>query len=186
MLLCDKSIKKLIDMGVIVNAVHGQVKELDGRKIVSYGLSSAGYDVRLAPTFKVFNNLKPTIIDPLNFDGDSLIETEGEYCIIPPNSYMLGHTIEIFDVPRDILIECVGKSTYARCGLLVGITPIEPGFKGQVVIEVANTTPLPVKVYANMGIAQFLFHRLDEPCETSYDDRGGKYQNQSGITLARV
>lgn len=155
-------------------------------KIVSYGLSSAGYDVRLARKFKIFTNIRSVMIDPLNMSDECYVNHEGDYVIIPPHSYILGHTPEVFDVPRDVMVVCVGKSTYARAGCAVNVTPIEPGFKGQVVIEIANQTPLPMKVYADMGIAQFLFFKMSEPCETSYGDRGGKYQNQTGITTARV
>jgi dCTP deaminase len=155
-------------------------------KIVSYGLSSAGYDVRLGRKFKIFTNIRSALIDPLNMSDDCYVDHEGDDVIIPPHSYILGHTPEVFDIPRDVMVVCVGKSTYARAGCAVNVTPIEPGFKGQVVIEIANQTPLPMKVYADMGIAQFLFYRMSEPCETSYGDRKGKYQGQAGITTARV
>lgn len=155
-------------------------------KILSFGTSSFGYDVRLADDFKIFTNVNSAIIDPLNMSDGCYVDHKGPFCIIPPNSYILGHTIEVFDLPRDVVALCVGKSTYARAGAIVNVTPIEPGFSGQVVIEISNSTPLPLKVYANQGIAQFLFFESDEECEVSYGDRGGKYQNQRGITTAIV
>lgn len=164
-----------------------QVKtSLEGQRIVSWGTSSFGYDVRLADTFKIFTNVRNGTIDPLNPDPSCFVDHQGEYCIIPPNSYILGHTVESFHIPNDIMVICVGKSTYARLAAVVNVTPIEPGFSGQVVIEIANCSTLPLKVYANQGIAQFLFFKGDQPCRTSYADRGGKYQNQQGVTLARL
>lgn len=156
------------------------------RKIISFGLSSFGYDVRLDRKFKIFTNINSALIDPLNFDEKCLVDFEGDYVIVPPNSYVLGNTVESFNIPNDIQVICVGKSTYARAGVIINVTPIEAGFSGQVVIEISNSTPLPVKVYANMGIAQFLFLQGDSPCEVSYADRNGKYQNQTGITLPKV
>ncbi len=163
-----------------------QVREVDGERIVSYGLSSYGYDVRLGREFKIFTNARNAMIDPLNPDPDCFIEHVGDYCIIPPNSYILGTTMEWFDIPRDVMVVCVGKSTYARLASIVNVTPIEPEFKGNVVIEIANCSPLPMKVYAGMGIAQFMFFEGDRPCDVSYADKGGKYQNQKGLTLARL
>jgi dCTP deaminase len=154
-------------------------------KIISYGTSSMGYDVRLSREFKIFTNVYGAVIDPLNMPDNAYVDHVGDYVVIPPNSYILGSTIETFDVPRDILGVCLGKSTYARCAAIVNVTPIEPGFCGQVVIEVANLSTLPLKIYAGMGIAQFLFLK-GNPCETSYADRGGKYQNQTGIQTALV
>lgn len=156
------------------------------RKIISYGLSSYGYDVRLADTYKIFTNVQSGIIDPLDTNSDYFVDHQGEFCIIPPNSYILGHTVETFHIPQDIMVVAVGKSTLARLGLIINVTPIEAGFTGHVVIEIANATPLPVKVYANMGIAQFMFFKGDKPCVVSYADRGGKYNGQKGITLARL
>lgn len=153
----------------------------NGNKIISWGQSSFGYDVRLAGEFKIFSNLNSIAIDPLNFDDKCLHDHKGPFCIIPPNSYILGKTIEYFNIPRDVQVVCVGKSTYARAGAIVNVTPIEPGFKGNVVIEVSNSTPLPLKVYANMGISQFLFFKGSEPCKVSYADRDGKYQGQTSI-----
>lgn len=155
-------------------------------KIISYGLSSFGYDVRLADEFKVFTNINSSIIDPLSFDSKCLVDLKGSYCIIPPNSYVLGRTIEEFNIPRDVQVICLGKSTYARCGAIVNVTPIEAGFSGPIVIEISNSTSLPLKIYANMGISQFVFFQGNEPCEVSYADRDGKYQNQSGIQTALV
>lgn len=157
-----------------------------GKKIVSYGTSSFGYDVRLADEFKIFTNINSTVIDPLNFDQRNCVDFKGDVCIIPPYSYVLGRTIERVKIPRDVMVVCLGKSTYARCGAIVNTTPIEAGFEGTVVIEISNATSLPMKVYANMGIAQFLFFQSDEECETSYADRGGKYQGQSGLQTALV
>ena len=155
-------------------------------RILSFGLSSAGYDVCLKEDFRIFTNINTTVIDPLAFDDRCLHVHKGPYAIIPPNSYMLGTTVEWFNIPADVLVVVVGKSSLARCGLAITATPIEPGFSGNVVIEVANLSPSPVKVYANMGIAQFLFFRSNEPCGVSYADMGGKYQNQTGVQLAIV
>lgn len=162
-----------------------RVDENDNR-IVSWGTSSYGYDVRLGREFKIFTNVRNGLIDPLNPDPNCFVEHVGDYCIIPPNSYILGHTVESFDIPRDIMVICLGKSTYARLAAAVNVTPIEPGFKGQVVIEIANCSTLPLKVYANQGIAQFVFLKGDVPCKISYADRGGKYQNQTGVVTARL
>lgn len=159
--------------------------DTEEQKIISYGTSSMGYDVRLGRKFKVFTNVYGAVIDPLNMPEESYVDMEGDYVIIPPNSYVLGHTIEYFNMPNDVVAICVGKSTYARAGCGINVTPIEPGFKGQVVIEISNLTPLPLKVYADMGIAQFMFFR-GEPCEISYAKRAGKYQGQMGLVTARV
>lgn len=168
--------------------VCGQVRKDNGQKVISYGVSSFGYDARLAPKVKLFTNVNSSIIDPKAISDDCFVDVDGSadgYVIIPPNSYALGHTVEYFDMPRDLQLICLGKSTYARAGLIVNVTPIEPEFKGQVVIEISNSTPLPAKVYVNEGIAQFMFFH-GEGCEVSYNDRDGKYQNQTGITLPRV
>lgn len=162
------------------------VREVDGKRIISYGSSGFGYDVRLSNKFKIFSNINSSIIDPLNHTDDLYVDFEGDYCILPPNSYLLGHTIEYFRIPKDVLVLCVGKSTYARLGAIVNCTPIEPEFEGQIVIEISNSTNLPLKIYANQGIAQFLFFQSDENCEKSYKDKGGKYQGQTGITSARL
>jgi dCTP deaminase len=157
-----------------------------GKKLISYGLSSFGYDVRLAEDFKIFTNTFSNLIDPLNVSNKCYVDHHGDYCIIPPNSYILGHTIETFHIPKDVMVICLGKSTYARCGGIVNVTPIEAGFFGTVVIEISNATNIPLKVYANQGIAQFLFFQGNEACEVSYADGNRKYQGQQGIVTARV
>lgn len=164
----------------------GQQVHADKMKVISYGLSSFGYDVRLANIFKIFTNVSNALIDPKNLDNRAHVDHEGDDCIIPPNSYVLGHTVETFNIPENVTAICVGKSTYARAGVIINVTPIEAGFRGQVVIEIANATTLPVKVYANEGIAQLLFFESQDRCETSYADRCGKYQDQKGITLPKV
>lgn len=165
----------------------GNIRELENQRVVSYGTSSYGYDVRLDTKFKIFTNINSGIIDPLKFDEKKcLVDHEGDYVIIPPNSYVLGNTVEVFNIPRNVMIIALGKSTYARAGAIVNVTPIEPGFKGQVVIEISNSTPLPMKIHANQGIAQFVFFESDEECETSYADKNGKYQNQRGVVTPRM
>ena len=156
------------------------------RPVVSYGLSSYGYDIRCAREFKVFTNINSTIVDPKNFDPRNFVEIEADECIIPPNSFALARTVEYFRIPRDVLTVCLGKSTYARCGIIVNVTPFEPEWEGYVTLEFSNTTPLPAKIYAGEGCAQVLFFQSDEQCETSYRDRGGKYQGQVGVTLPKV
>ena len=160
-----------------------QVRERNGQRIVSYGTSSYGYDVRCAPEFKVFTNINSAIVDPKNFDANSFFDVEADVCIIPPNSFCLARTIEYFKIPRNVLTICLGKSTYARCGIIVNVTPLEPEWEGHVTLEFSNTTNLPAKIYANEGVAQMLFLESDEVCQTSYADRGGKYQGQTGVTL---
>jgi dCTP deaminase len=154
--------------------------------VVSYGVSSYGYDVRIADEFKIFTNINSTIVDPKHFDERSFVDFKGEVCIIPPNSFALARTVEYFRIPRNVIVACLGKSTYARCGIIVNVTPLEPEWEGIVTLEVSNTTPLPAKIYANEGIAQMLFFESDEVCETSYADKKGKYQAQSGLTLPRL
>ncbi len=154
--------------------------------LISYGLSSYGYDIRIADEFKIFTNIHSATVDPKNFDTRSFIDVKADVCIIPPNSFALARTIEYFRIPRDVITVCVGKSTYARCGIIVNVTPFEPEWEGIVTLEVSNTTPLPAKIYAGEGIAQVLFFEGDEPCETSYKDRKGKYQSQAGLTLPRM
>ena len=154
--------------------------------VVSYGVSSYGYDIRVADDFKVFTNIYNTVVDPKCFDPRSFVDIKAEVCIIPPNSFALARTIEYFRIPRDVLTICLGKSTYARCGIIVNVTPFEPEWEGHVTIEISNTTPLPAKIYANEGIAQVLFFQSDEPCETSYRDKKGKYQAQTGVTLPKI
>jgi dCTP deaminase len=162
------------------------VERTEGRGIVSYGLSSYGYDVRIADDFKVFTNVYSSIVDPKAFRGDAFVDVKSDVCVVPPNSFALGRTVEYFRIPDDVLVLCVGKSTYARCGIIVNVTPFEPGWEGTVTLEISNTTPLPARVYAGEGIAQVIFLRAAERCETSYADRAGKYQSQAGITLPRV
>jgi dCTP deaminase len=154
--------------------------------VVSYGVSSYGYDIRVADDFKVFTNIYNTVVDPKCFDPRSFVDIKADVCIIPPNSFALARTIEYFRIPRDVLTVCLGKSTYARCGIIVNVTPFEPEWEGHVTIEISNTTPLPAKIYANEGIAQVLFFQSDEPCETSYRDKKGKYQAQTGVTLPKI
>ena len=164
----------------------GQVRVENGNKIVSYGTSSYGYDIRCANEFKIFTNINSTIVDPKNFDEKSFVDFQGDVCIIPPNSFALARTVEYFRIPRDVLTICVGKSTYARCGIIVNVTPFEPEWEGFVTLEISNTTPLPARVYANEGLCQILFFQSDEVCEVSYADRKGKYQNQQGIVLPKL
>lgn len=154
--------------------------------VISYGLSSYGYDARVAPEFKVFTNVDNALVDPKNFVETSFVERRTDVCIIPPNSFVLARTVEYFRIPRDILVVCLGKSTYARCGIIVNVTPLEPEWEGHVTLEFSNTTPLPAKVYANEGACQFLFLKGEGPCEVSYADRAGKYMKQQGITLPRM
>lgn len=153
---------------------------------VSFGVSSYGYDVRVGRHFKIFTNVNSAVIDPKNFLPTSFVDIEADECIIPPNSFALAETVEVFDMPRDVLGICVGKSTYARCGIIVNVTPIEPEWRGKITIEISNTTPLPAKIYANEGIAQIIFLRADQICEISYADKAGKYQDQIGLTLPSV
>ena len=163
-----------------------QVRNSDGHKIVSYGTSSYGYDVRCSREFKIFTNINSTIVDPKAFDEKSFVDIHSDVCIIPPNSFALARTLEYFRIPRNVLTICLGKSTYARCGIIVNVTPFEPEWEGTVTLEISNTTPLPAKIYANEGIAQVLFFQSDEPCEMSYADKKGKYQAQRGVTLPRI
>jgi dCTP deaminase len=173
--------------GMIEPFEPGQVKHTaDGHRIVSYGTSSYGYDVRCSREFKVFTNINSTIVDPKAFDPGSFVDVHADVCIIPPNSFALARTVEFFRIPRDTLVICLGKSTYARCGIIVNVTPLEPEWEGHVTLEFSNTTPLPARIYANEGVAQMLFFQSDEVCETSYKDRGGKYQGQTGVTLPRT
>lgn len=163
-----------------------QVRHVDNQKIVSYGLSSYGYDVRCANEFKIFTNINSAIVDPKNFSNESFVDVVSDICIIPPNSFALARTVEYFRIPRDTLVICLGKSTYARCGIIVNVTPLEPEWEGHVTLEFSNTTNLPAKIYANEGVAQMLFLQSDEICEVSYKDRGGKYQGQTGVTLPKT
>jgi dCTP deaminase len=172
--------------GMIEPFAAQQVRENAGHKIVSYGTSSYGYDVRCAQEFKIFTNINSTIVDPKAFDEKSFVSFSGNVCIIPPNSFALARTVEYFRIPRSVLVVCLGKSTYARCGIIVNVTPLEPEWEGHVTLEFSNTTTLPAKIYANEGVAQMLFFESDEICATSYKDRGGKYQGQTGVTLPRA
>jgi dCTP deaminase len=157
-----------------------------GSNVVSYGVSSYGYDIRVGREFKIFTNVNSTVVDPKNFEDKNIIDYEGDICIVPPNSFALARTIEYFRIPKNVLAVCLGKSTYARCGIIVNVTPFEPEFEGHITIEISNTTPLPAKIYANEGIAQVLFFEGDTPCEVTYKDKAGKYQGQKGITLPRI
>jgi len=183
----DRWIRRMAaEQGMIEPFEPGQVREVGGAKIVSYGTSSYGYDVRCAGEFKVFTNIESAIVDPKRFDDTSFVDKTGDVCIIPPNSFALARTVEYFRIPRDVLTICLGKSTYARCGIIVNVTPLEPEWEGHVTLEFSNTTPLPAKIYANEGVAQMLFLQSDEECETSYRDRGGKYMGQRGVTLPKA
>lgn len=173
--------------GMIEPFEPGQVRANEnGDKIISYGVSSYGYDVRCSQDFKVFTNIYSATVDPKHFDEDSFVDIRGDHCIIPPNSFALATTVEYFRIPRNVLTICLGKSTYARCGIIVNVTPLEPEWEGHVTLEFSNTTNLPAKIYANEGVAQMLFLESDESCEISYKDRGGKYQGQRGVTLPRA
>ena len=163
-----------------------QIREVEGEKIVSYGVSSYGYDVRCSNEFKIFTNTHSSIVDPKKFDPKSFVDVTAEQCIIPPNSFALARTVEYFKIPRSVLTLCLGKSTYARCGIIVNVTPLEPEWEGHVTLEFSNTTNLPAKIYANEGVAQMIFFESDQVCETSYKDRGGKYQGQTGVTLPKT
>ena len=169
---------------------HGMIEPFEDRQVrdgvISYGLSSYGYDIRVADEFKIFTNINSTVVDPKSFDARSFVDLKADVCIIPPNSFALARTVEYFRIPRDVLTVCVGKSTYARCGLIVNVTPFEPEWEGFVTLEISNTTPLPARVYANEGMAQVLFFQSDEVCEVSYADKKGKYQKQQGLTLPRL
>lgn len=172
--------------GMIEPFAEKQNREADGQKIISYGLSSYGYDARCSNEFMIFTNVDNAIVDPKNFSPQSFVERETDVCVIPPNSFVLTRTVEYFRIPKDVLVVCLGKSTYARCGLIVNVTPLEPGWEGHVTLELSNTTPLPAKVYANEGIAQFLFFKGSSACDVSYADRSGKYMSQRGVTLPRI
>lgn len=172
--------------GLIEPFEPAQVREVDGKRVISYGTSSYGYDIRCAREFKIFTNINSAMVDPKEFDDSSFVTFESDLCIIPPNSFALARTVEYFRIPRNILTICLGKSTYARCGIIVNVTPFEPEWEGYVTLEFSNTTPLPARIYANEGVAQVVFFEGDEECETSYRDRGGKYQGQEGVTLPKA
>jgi dCTP deaminase len=183
----DKWIRRMAaEHGMIEPFAAEQVRHVGEHKIVSYGTSSYGYDVRCASEFKIFTNINSTIVDPKKFDEKSFVDFGGEVCIIPPNSFALARTVEYFRIPRNVLTVCLGKSTYARCGIICNVTPLEPEWEGHVTLEFSNTTPLPAKIYANEGVAQMLFFESDEVCATSYKDRGGKYMKQRGVTLPKT
>ena len=181
-ILPDHKIRDFANQGMIEPFVEAQKRE----GMISYGLSSYGYDARVAEDFRIFTNIDSAVVDPKEFSNDSFVERQTDVCIIPPNSFALARTVEYFRIPRDVLVVCVGKSTYARCGIIVNVTPLEPEWEGHVTLEFSNTTPLPAKIYANEGACQFLFFQGDEPCEVSYADRSGKYMGQTGVTLPRL
>ncbi len=182
-ILADHQIRDLAkNEGMIEPFIESQKR--DG--MISYGLSSYGYDARCSEDFKIFTNVDNALVDPKNFSDQSFVDRKSDICVIPPNSFVLTHTVEYFRIPKDVLVVCLGKSTYARCGLIVNVTPLEPGWEGHVTLEISNTTPLPARVYANEGVAQFLFFKGSDTCETSYADRSGKYMGQRGVTLPRL
>jgi len=182
-ILSDRWIRRMAqEKGMIEPFVDAQKRE----GIISYGLSSYGYDARVGTEFKIFTNVNSAVVDPKNFDQSSFVDRTTDVCIIPPNSFALARTVEYFRIPRDVLVVCVGKSTYARCGIIVNVTPLEPEWEGHVTLEFSNTTPLPAKIYANEGACQFLFLQGNEPCEVSYRDKAGKYQGQRGVTLPKI
>lgn len=183
----DRWIEKMaMNHGMIAPFHRAQVRHEETGRIVSYGVSSYGYDVRCANEFKIFTNINSAIVDPKAFDANSFVDVQADVCIIPPNSFALARTVEYFRIPRNVLTICLGKSTYARCGIIVNVTPLEPEWEGHVTLEFSNTTPLPAKIYANEGVAQMIFLEADEVCEVSYRDRAGKYQGQTGVTLPRT
>lgn len=173
-----KMIEPFLETQIKVNA--------NNEKVISYGVSSYGYDIRCANEFKIFTNINTSIVDPKNFNSKNFVEIQADYCIIPPNSFALARTVEYFRIPKNVLTICLGKSTYARCGIIVNVTPFEPEWEGYVTLEFSNTTPLPAKIYAHEGVAQVIFFEADENCAVTYKDRAGKYMNQIGVTLPRV
>ena len=185
----DRWIRRMAEQHAMIAPFEpNQIKEVNGRQVVSYGTSSYGYDIRCSDEFKLFTDINTTIVDPKNFDPKSFVDVKGSSCIIPPNSFALARTVEHFRIPRNVLTICLGKSTYARCGIIVNVTPLEPEWEGFVTLEFSNTTPLPARIYANEGVAQVIFLEADtnDVCETSYRDRGGKYQGQRGVTLPKM
>ena len=183
----DRWIRRMAQTrGMIEPFEPAQVRHGDAGKVISWGTSSYGYDIRCSDEFKIFTNINSAVVDPKNFDADSFVDLKGDVCIIPPNSFALARTVEYFRIPRNVLTLCLGKSTYARCGIIVNVTPFEPEWEGFVTLEFSNTTPLPAKIYANEGVAQVIFFESDEDCEVSYRDRGGKYQGQQGVTLPKT
>jgi dCTP deaminase len=183
----DRWIKRMASQhGMIEPFEAGQVRESESGRIISYGTSSYGYDVRCAPEFKIFTNINSAVVDPKGFDESSFVDMRADVCIVPPNSFALARTVEYFRIPRNVLTICLGKSTYARCGIIVNVTPLEPEWEGHVTLEFSNTTTLPAKIYANEGVAQMIFFEADDVCEVSYADRKGKYQGQRGVTLPKA
>ena len=182
----DKWIRRMAAQGMIEPFEAVQVRGEADKRVISYGTSSYGYDVRCSNHFKVFTNINSATVDPKAFDAGSFVDVESDVCIIPPNSFALASTVEYFRIPRNVLTICLGKSTYARCGIIVNVTPLEPEWEGHVTLEFSNTTTLPAKIYANEGVAQMLFLESDEVCKVSYRDRGGKYQGQTGVTLPKA
>jgi len=183
----DRWIRKMSqEHGMIEPFIDGQVRSADHGRIISYGLSSYGYDLRVSDEFKVFTNVHSAMVDPKGFDEKSFVDIKTDVCVVPPNSFALARSVEYFRIPRNVLTICVGKSTYARCGIIVNVTPFEPEWEGHVTLEISNTTPLPAKIYANEGLAQVVFFEANDVCETSYADRGGKYMKQRGITVPRM
>ena len=183
----DKWIRRMANDCEMISPFEAvQVRNVRDKKVISYGTSSYGYDVRCADEFKVFTNIHSKTVDPKHFDVDSFVDIKGDFCVIPPNSFALARTIEYFKIPRSVLTICLGKSTYARCGIIVNVTPLEPEWEGNVTLEFSNTTNLPAKIYANEGVAQMLFLESDGECSTSYADREGKYQGQTGVTLPKT
>ncbi|RME68479.1 MAG: dCTP deaminase [Alphaproteobacteria bacterium] len=182
-IMSDRWIREMAEQhGMIAPFVANQHRE----GTISYGLSSYGYDARVSDEFKIFTNVNSAVVDPKDFSTQSFVDRKQDVCVIPPNSFALARTVEYFRVPRDVLVVCLGKSTYARCGIIVNVTPLEPGWEGHVTLEFSNTTPLPAKIYAHEGACQFLFLKGNEPCEISYADRKGKYQGQQGVTLPKL
>ncbi|WP_438764244.1 dCTP deaminase [Kushneria sp. TE3] len=183
----DKWIRRMAqEHGMIEPFEYDQVRHAGDQRVISYGTSSYGYDVRCSDEFKVFTNIHSATVDPKYFDEKSFVDVKGDACVIPPNSFALARTVEYFRIPRNVLTVCLGKSTYARCGIIVNVTPLEPEWEGHVTLEFSNTTNLPARIYANEGVAQMLFFESDEVCDTSYKDRGGKYMGQRGVTLPRT
>jgi dCTP deaminase len=183
----DRWIRKMSqEHGMIEPFIDGQVRSADHGRIISYGLSSYGYDLRVSDEFKVFTNVHSAMVDPKGFDEKSFVDIKTDVCVVPPNSFALARSVEYFRIPRNVLTICVGKSTYARCGIIVNVTPFEPEWEGHVTLEISNTTPLPARIYANEGLAQVVFFEANDVCETSYADRGGKYMKQRGITVPRM
>ena len=180
--MSDRWIREMAAKGMIEPFMDKQVR----KGCVSYGVSSYGYDARCADEFKIFTNVNSSVVDPKDFSNQSFVSRKEDVCIIPPNSFALARTVEYFRIPRDVLVICLGKSTYARCGIIVNVTPLEPEWEGHVTLEFSNTTPLPAKIYAGEGVAQFLFLKANEVCETSYKDKNGKYQGQTGVTLPKL